>query len=132
VLTVQTNQAYNNRIVLNLTNSGFIGPFVQEGNGPLGLFSPTRDLEVYIDGTLTPILNSAFDGNNSRYLLYMAQAIDLQGVIQVVHRMPSPPFEDAADTELPGFALIATYTPSVVPYGWGVNWGAQWGAGTNY
>jgi hypothetical protein len=85
----QTNAPYPNRIALWL--SPFTGPFVQDG--PLGSFDPRRDLQVYVDGTLTTIQSFSFDAVNNRYLLYCASAINLQGVIQVIHHVPSPPFQ---------------------------------------
>jgi hypothetical protein len=83
-----TNLPYPNRIQLLCTP--FQGPFVQDG--PLGVFDPRRDLVVWVDGVLTPILTFSYDANNNRYLLYMASPINLQGLIQVVHHMPDPPF----------------------------------------
>lgn len=84
----QTNQPYPNRIQIVLTP--LIGPFTQDG--PLGQFDPRRDIEVWVDGVLTPVQTFTFDTQNNRYLLYMASAINLQGVIQVVHHVPDPPF----------------------------------------
>ena len=86
---VQTNSPYANRIQLVL--APFVGPFVQDG--PLGAFDPRRDLEVYVDGVKQVIQTFSFDAPNNRYLLYMANAINLQGTIQVVHHVPSPPFQ---------------------------------------
>jgi hypothetical protein len=85
----QTNGPYPNRIQLVL--SPFVGPFVQDG--PLGTFDPRRDLEVYVDGVLVSVQTFSFDPVNNRYLLYTAQAINLQGNIQIVHHVPSPPFQ---------------------------------------
>jgi hypothetical protein len=48
---------------------------------------------VWVDGVLLPIQTWAFDANNNRYLIFMAQAIDLKGVIQLIHHVPSPPFQ---------------------------------------
>jgi hypothetical protein len=87
-MQVITNAPYPDRIQLVLTP--ILGPLAQ--NGPLGQFDPRRDLEVYVDGKLIPVRTFAFDANNNRYLLYMDQQINLQGVIQVVHHVPSPPF----------------------------------------
>ena len=83
-----TNAPYNDRIQILLTP--VLGPFAQ--NGPLGDFDPRRDLEVYVDGERIPVRTFAFDANNNRYLLYMDKQFNLQGVIQLVHHMPSPPF----------------------------------------
>lgn len=82
------NGPYPNR--LQLTLAPFIGPFVQ--NGPLGLFNPGRDLDIYVDGVKLTVQTYSFDSVNNRYLIYMTAPFNLQGVIQVVHHMPSPPF----------------------------------------
>jgi hypothetical protein len=87
-MSVQTNAPYPNRIQWMLGN--YTGPFTQDG--PLGDFDPRRDLEVYVDGTLVPVRSFTFDAPNNRYLLYMNQNINLQGVVQVIHHMPNPPF----------------------------------------
>jgi hypothetical protein len=63
----QANAPYPNRIQIVL--SPLTGPFVQDG--PLGLFNPVRDLEVYVDGKRQVISTYAFDAANNRYLLYM-------------------------------------------------------------
>lgn len=84
----QTNLPYPNRIQIVL--APLVGPFVQDG--PLGAFDPRRDLQVYVDGALQTVQTFSFDPANNRYLLFMATAINLQGVIQIVHHVPSPPF----------------------------------------
>lgn len=94
-MVVKTNLAYPNRIQWILGDRYF-GPFVQFG--PLGSFDPRRDLEVYVDGNLTPVRSFIYDATNNRYLLYMSQNINLQGVIQVIHHMPNPPFEFDVNT----------------------------------
>ena len=101
----QTNSPYPNRIQLVL--APFNGPFIQ--NGPLGAFDPRRDLQVYVDGSLQPVQTFSFDAGNNRYLLFMASAINLQGVIQIIHHVPSPPFESETSQQLPGFAIIASF-----------------------
>lgn len=87
-MKIITNAPYPNRIQWVLEN--YTGPFTQDG--PYGDFDPRRDLEVYVDGVRTPIRSYIFDLFNNRYLLYTSQPINLQGVIQVVHHMPNPPF----------------------------------------
>jgi hypothetical protein len=118
-----------------LANAGQTPPnptyWTPVGAAPLGAFNPVRDLEVYVDGAATPILSAAYDGVNNCYLLFMAQAFNLQGVIQVLHRMPSPPFVDILEVELPGFAIISGYNASGDPFGWGLLWGDTWGDGVN-
>lgn len=84
----ETNAPYPNRIALYL--APYVGPFFQ--NGPLVTFNPIRDLQVYVDGTLQTIQTWSFDSVNNRYLLYLNQAFNLQGVVQVVHHVPDPPF----------------------------------------
>jgi len=108
----QTNAPYPNRLQLVLTP--FLGPLAQDG--PLGEFDPRRDLRVYVDGVLTPVLTFSFDAPNNRYLLYMSGAFDLQGVVQVSYHMPSPPFADAGANVVPGFTQVASYStaPDVV------------------
>ena len=88
-MQAETNAPYPNRIQLLL--APFAGPFVQDG--PLGAFDPRRDLEVYVDGVRQVVQTFAFDAANNRYLLYLQNAINLQGTIQIVHHVPSPPFE---------------------------------------
>lgn len=87
-MRAETNASYPDRIQLIL--DPYVGPLQQDG--PLGNFDPRRDLEVYVDGVLVPVRTSSFDKVGNRYLLFMDRAINLQGVIQVVHHMPSPPF----------------------------------------
>lgn len=90
-LAVVVNEAYPNRIQLTL---GVLpGPWEQ--NGPLGSFDPRRDLEVYVDGQFVPIQSYQFDSNSDSYLISLVRQINLHGVIQVVHHMPSPPFLDS-------------------------------------
>jgi len=110
-MRVETNAPYPNRIQWILGT--YTGPFTQAG--PLVSFDPRRDLEVYVDGALIPISSFTFDNNsthtnNVRYLLYMNQSINLQGVVQVIHHMPNPPFQSSQ--VLPGFALLGSYSSS--------------------
>jgi hypothetical protein len=108
-MQIITNLPYPNRIQWVLEN--YTGPFSQDG--PLGSFDPRRDLEVYVDGLLTPVHSFVFDTANNRYLLYMSRNINLQGVIQVVHHMPNPPFH-------------ALYAPPSL--GFGQNFGVLFGS----
>lgn len=105
-MRAETDGAFNDRIQLLLDS--VLGPFSQDG--PLGAFDPRRDLEVYVDGKHIPVRTFSFDANNNRYLLFMDQQFNLQGVVQVVHHMPSPSF-------LTGIV------------GWGGGWGLYWGFG---
>jgi hypothetical protein len=107
VIYAQTNAPYPNRVQIVL--SPYIGPISQ--GGPFGTFDPRRDLQVYVDGQLQVVQNFAFDAANNRYLLYTANAINLQGVIQVVYAPPNPAFQSTA-------------------LGWGVSWGSSWGGST--
>jgi hypothetical protein len=110
VISIQTNGPFPNRIVLNC--GPFTGPF--SSAGPLGAFNPIRDLEIYIDGVLTPVKTWSFDTNGNRYLMYIQDQFDLQGVIQVACHMPNPPFKDSAGSPatIPGLALMGTYSSS--------------------
>jgi len=103
----QTNAPYLNRI--QLVCAPFTGPFVQDG--PLGEFDPRRDLQVYVDGVLQTIQTFSFDAVNNRYLLYLANAINLQGVIQVIHHVPSPPF--SFQTNPPLFDITPGDSPGI-------------------
>ena len=105
-----TNAAYPTRIQWILNE--YIGPFIQ--NGPLGELDPRRDLEIYVDGVLLPVLTYTFDSINNRYLLYMESPFNLQGVIQVIFSMPDPPF------------LPQNVTP--VPVSFGVSFGLSFGS----
>jgi len=134
---VETNAPYTARVQLLLTPAGLTGPLVQFGptggagaTGPLGTFDPRRDLEIYVDGSLINVLTFSFDTDNNRYLMFANNSINLQGVIQVVHRMPSPPFVDnTLVSTVSGFAVRATFSTSGDPTGWGILWGQVWGAG---
>jgi hypothetical protein len=110
-MRVEVNGPYPNRVQLILEQ--FIGPFVQ--NGPLGPFDPRRDVEVYVDGVLIPVRNFTFDSANNRYLMYMDREINLQGVIQVVHHMPNPPFGYTTNPTL--FDLQDGTSPGLAPGG---------------
>lgn len=90
MITAQTNAPYPNRIQLILGD--WIGPLIQPSSPPVE-FDPTQDVEIYVDGLLIPVATASYDAINNRYLLFMAQAINLQGVIQVIHHMPNPPFQ---------------------------------------
>ena len=105
---VETDYSFNNRI--QLVCSPFTGPFIQSGSGTLGNFNPSRDLEVYIDGVLIPVVSFVFDLANNRYLLYTESPINTQGIIQVIHHMPFPPFKDHNNNVLGGFAKIGSYS----------------------
>jgi hypothetical protein len=100
MMRIETNAPYPNRIQYILEHD-FVGPFVQDG--PLGNFDPRRDLEVYVDGSLTTIRSFTFDSSNNRYLLYTVNPFNLQGIVQVIHRMPNPPFHDSPVPPLFGF-----------------------------
>lgn len=108
MLLAETNAPYPDRI--QLLCGSYTGAFLQ--SGPLGAFNPVRDLEVYVDGTLIPVRSFSFDADNNRYLLYLEQRFNLQGVIQIIHHMPSPPFQDRSTTPntIPGFAILASYS----------------------
>lgn len=93
LVEVETNAPYPNRIQVVLENVGdylVVTPLTQMG--PLGAFDPRRDLEIYANGSLVPIRSFLYDNTNNRYLLYTGTNIDLQGVIQVIHHTPNPPF----------------------------------------
>lgn len=115
IVQALTNGPYPNRIQL-VVNSPYFGPFMQIG--PLGAFNPARDLSIYVDGSLQTVQSWAFDGTNNRYLIYLVQAIDPQGFVQVVHHVPNPPFvaflsgSPVSALFVPGFALVATYIPT--------------------
>jgi|SRR5208282_1446336 len=115
VVQAYTNEPYPSRVQL-VINSPFIGPFTQ--NGPLGAFDPARDLIIYADGVLQTVLSSSFDTNTNRYLIYLVQAIDPQGFVQIIHHVPNPPFlalvvgSPISAEFVPGFAIVANYIPA--------------------
>ena len=90
MLTVVTNAPYPNRIQILLGD--YIGPLIQPISPPIE-FDPTVDLEVYVDGVPLVIKNASYDAVNNRYLLFADRPFNLQGIIQVIHHMPSPPFQ---------------------------------------
>jgi hypothetical protein len=93
VMNVVANGPYPNRLQLVLQYP-YVGPLTQDG--PLGLFDPARDLQFYCDGALLTVQTSYFDSINNRYLVFMTQAFNLQGFVQVVHHVPNPPFMSLA------------------------------------
>ena len=92
MLVAQTNAPYPNRIQLVLGD--WIGPLIQPSSPPVE-FDPTNPehLEVYVDGLPLIIQNVSFDSVNNRYLLFADKQFNLQGVVQVIHHMPDPPFQ---------------------------------------
>ena len=84
----ETNAPYPNRIALYL--APYVGPFFQ--NGPSGTFNPIRDLSSVRRWSIHDDSTWSFDSVNNRYLLYLNQAFNLQGVVQIVHHVPDPPF----------------------------------------
>lgn len=120
MLSATTEGDFPNRISLNC--GSFQGPFT---SSQLGAFDPRKNLSVYIDGILTPIQTWYFDNSSNRYLLFTNLTINLQGVIQLVHNMPSSPFEDILSDTLYGFAILASFQNNAT--GWGVAWGQTWG-----
>jgi hypothetical protein len=112
---VETNLPYPNRIQIVL--APFIGPFAQDG--PLGAFDPRRDLEVYVDGVLQVVQSFSYDAVNNRYLLFMQNSINTQGVVQIVFHVASPSFQGG------GEATVAATSPSTTSV-------LGWIAHTNY
>lgn len=101
---VVINAPYPNRITLNC--APLVGPFVSES---LGNFDCTRDVHVYLNGDKLVITSFAFDTNNNRYLMYTQnpflsgiEAMDSAAVVQVLHHMPSPPFQTATNPSVQG------------------------------
>ena len=90
MIVAQTNAPYPNRIQLTLGD--WIGPLIQPSSPPVE-FDPTVDVEIYVDGLPVAVQTASYDAINNRYLLFMERNINLQGVIQVIHHMPSPPFQ---------------------------------------
>jgi hypothetical protein len=89
VTQISIDPLYPTRIQMYLGNIG--GP-LSSTNPDLGAFDPRRDLEVYMDGSLLTINSFTFDSANNRYLMFADQTINMSGVLQVIHHMPSPPF----------------------------------------
>ena len=111
MIAAQTNAPYPNRLQLVLGD--WIGPLIRPTSPPVE-FDPTKDVEVYVDGVPLDITMASFDALNNRYLLFASKAFDLQGVIQVIHHMPSPPFQYGAPAVLPTFAV--GIDPSYLPF----------------
>ena len=110
MLTATTNAPYPNRLQLMLGD--WIGPFIQPASPPVE-FDPTnpKHLEVYVDGLPLAIINASYDPVNNRYLLFADKAFNLQGVIQLIHHMPRPPFQYGQGV----FAPPSTFTVSIDP-----------------
>ena len=85
--TAETNGPFSNRVVLNC--APLHGPFA---SALLGQFDPRRDLQIYVDGDLLNIVSFSFDQANNRYLMFADRSFNLQGIVQVIHHMPNPPF----------------------------------------
>jgi hypothetical protein len=86
------NPNYPNRIELNLDS--ILGPLQ---SSVLGAFNPLRDLEVYEDGAPVTLWSYSYDVGSNRYLMFIDHALDMNGVIQVIHHMPNPPFTGGAE-----------------------------------
>lgn len=102
-LQVFTSPLAPNRVQLEL--GGLSGPFAQDG--PLGAFDPRRDLLLSIDGVVTPVVTASFDAPNNRYLMFTDKPFSPLSTIQVVHHMPSPPFQAAAPALRQHASLLA-------------------------
>ena len=103
MMRFETDGNFPNRVAWWLDD--FQGPFPQDG--PLGDLDPRRDLDVYINGGLTPVQSFSYDAANNRYLLFFARTIPLGATVQAMHRMPSPPFHTPP---LHGAIVAATLT----------------------
>ena len=100
---VVTNGQYPNRVELRLGSAA--GPLAQDG--PLGPFDPRRDLRLYVDGQPLNISSFSYDPVCNRYLMFIDRAINLQGTVQAVHHLPSPPFASSGFTApAPGSLLL--------------------------
>ena len=102
-----TNGPFINRVALY--GLPLLVPYSQPS---LGGFDPRRDLQIYVNGQLMTVTNFTVDVTNDRYLIYTSKTFDLQGIIQVVHLLPSPPFLDSSISPqtVKSFALIANYS----------------------
>lgn len=87
MITATVNGPYPNRIQLEMDLP--TGPFESL---VLGFFDPRRDLELWVDGKQLVINNFSFDAINNRYLIYTANPFNLQGIVQLIHHVPNPPF----------------------------------------
>lgn len=84
----QVNRPYPRRVQLCL--GSLQGPLSSPAQGD---FDPGRDLRVYNGGELKTIESSAWDGLNNRYLMFLTTDLDFDLPTQVIHHIPSPPFE---------------------------------------
>jgi len=92
---IQVSTQYPTRIAFYL--EGLNGPLT---SATLGAFDPNRDLLIFVDGIPQKLQSWSFDLNNNRYLLFTETNIDMEGIIQVVHHMPSPPFTGTVSASL--------------------------------
>jgi hypothetical protein len=103
------NLPYPNRIQLVASTAlSYLLPL--SSAGALGSFDPRRDVSVYVDGARVTVRTFTFDAVNNRYLLYTDVPFNVQGVVQVSHSMPSPPFIFLSGQTLPGFTVAAIYS----------------------
>ena len=74
------------------------GPLISSA---MGYFDPRRDLVVYNAGKVMTVKSFTWDPARNRYLLFLAQALDFDAPVQVIHHVPAPTFtEDAENQDL--------------------------------
>jgi hypothetical protein len=113
IISAQVNALHPNRLELYIND--FNGPLV---SSHLGAFDPRRDISIYSGGVVATTRSFTFDAPNNRYLIYLTEPLDYNGIVQVIHHLPSVPFHGIGATELdpqrvPGFAIVATRVDQV-------------------
>lgn len=87
MLVLEASTFYPNRLALVLGDlQGPVTSFT------LGDFDPRRDSTAWVGGSLQTIESFTYDAINNRYLIFLAQPIDLSQQIQLIHHMPLSPF----------------------------------------
>lgn len=96
MIAAMVNRPYPRRVQLTL-GTDLQGPL---SSPVLGAFDPRRDLRVYNDGELKGIDSFSWDGLGNRYLLFLTSDLNFDALTQVIHHIPSPPFEIEGNPEL--------------------------------
>jgi hypothetical protein len=107
-IAATVNKPYPRRVQLNLPLN-LPGPL---SSPTMGLFDPRRDCRVYNAGRLMTVESFAWDGLNNRYLLFVTEDLIFTLPTQIIHHVPSPPFEVEGNPDL--FDLTPGDNPDIL------------------